>query len=376
MKEIRSRLEDSLSSSHIPVLDGLRAVAVFMVIIYHFGFERVPGAHGVMIFFVLSGFLITWLLLKENEKSGRVSLKAFYVRRVLRIFPAFYFYWMFLVAYLLLAGKQILWPHALSALLYTSNYYVALNGDPVNGFSHTWSLAIEEQFYLLWPALFLALRRNLTRMTAFLICLIGAAWLHRAVLCVWLHADQAYFYASFDTRIDQLMMGCVLAVLIRSGALKSFWEAISSSMFAPLLTLALLSVSMYFDFSLGFDYRDVVGFAVEPVLIAVLLVQLINLRSTPLWSWLDGAIPSYLGRISYSLYLYQALTLHPVKRILSAEPLLLQLAAAIAVTIIVATASYYLVERPFLKLKMLWSKPRLQTNAYFSSDAACAPTSL
>src|SRR6266545_3183390 len=152
MKDTRSRLQDSLTSTHIPALDGMRAVAVFLVIFYHFGFDWVPGAHGVMIFFVLSGFLITRLLLLENEKFGRISLKAFYLRRVLRIFPAFYCYWGILVAFLLLTGKQILWPHAWSALSYLSNYYVALNGDPNNGFSHTWSLGIEEQFYLLWPA--------------------------------------------------------------------------------------------------------------------------------------------------------------------------------------------------------------------------------
>jgi len=368
MKDTRSRLQDSLTSKHIPALDGMRAVAVFLVIFYHFGFDWVPGAHGVMIFFVLSGFLITRLLLLENEKSGRVSLKAFYLRRVLRIFPAFYCYWGILVAFLLLTGKQILWPHAWSALSYLSNYYVALNGDPNNGFSHTWSLGIEEQFYLLWPALFLVLRRNLARMTSFLTYLIGAVWLYRALLCFWLELNQAYFYAAFDARMDHLMIGCLLAVLVQTRALNSFWQAISSNMFAPLITLALLISSIYLDFTLGFDYRDVVGFAVEPVLIALLLAQLISLHSTLLWSWLDSSIACYLGRISYSLYLYQQITLHPAKKILSGQPVLVQLVAAIVVTITVASGSYYLIERPFLKLKTLWSKPRDLSRDY--RDAA------
>src|SRR6266404_2435520 len=80
-----AQLDSKLSHSHIPALDGLRAVAVFLVIVSHFGFELVPGAHGVMIFFVLSGFLITWLLLKESERYGRISLAEFYKRRTLRI---------------------------------------------------------------------------------------------------------------------------------------------------------------------------------------------------------------------------------------------------------------------------------------------------
>ena len=83
-----STLQANLSRSNIPGLDGLRALAVFLVISYHFGFERVPGSHGVLIFFVLSGFLITWLLLKESERSGSVSLAGFYRRRIIRIFPA------------------------------------------------------------------------------------------------------------------------------------------------------------------------------------------------------------------------------------------------------------------------------------------------
>src|ERR1700730_4181433 len=199
-----ANLELKLSTSHIPALDGLRAVAVYLVIISHFGFEMVPGAHGVMIFFVLSGFLITWLLLKENERYGKVSLADFYRRRTLRIFPAVYVYWLILIALLVATGKAVLWPHAWSALFYTSNYYSAINGDPNNGLSHTWSLAIEEQFYLLWPFVFLMLRGNLKRMSVFLFGLIGAVCVYRAVLCFGFHVDQAYIQAAFDTRLDEL----------------------------------------------------------------------------------------------------------------------------------------------------------------------------
>ncbi|HMB27009.1 MAG TPA: acyltransferase, partial [Blastocatellia bacterium] len=148
-EEFASDLQSKLSLSHIPALDGIRAIAVFLVIFYHFGFAWAPGGLGVTMFFVLSGFLITWLLLKENGKYGDVSLKGFYLRRVLRIFPAFYVYWTALVFLLLLKGKDVLWPHAISSFFYVSDYYNAILGDPNNGFSHTWSLAIEEQFYLL-----------------------------------------------------------------------------------------------------------------------------------------------------------------------------------------------------------------------------------
>ena len=353
-----ANLESKLIHSHIPALDGLRAVAVFLVIIGHFGFVMVPGGHGVMIFFVLSGFLITWLLLKENERTGTISLGAFYKRRTLRIFPAFYAYWLMMVALLVATGRAVLWPHAWSALFYTSNYYSAINGDPNNGFSHTWSLAIEEQFYLLWPFLFLLLRGNLRRMTIFLAGLIGAVWIHRAILCYGFHIDQAYIYAAFDTRLDELMVGCLLAVLLKRGSLASVWRAISSNILLPVATIAALAISIYAGEAYIDRYRDVFGFAIEPLLFAILIVQMIALSSTRTWGWTEWRAVKFLGRISYSLYLYQQLTLHAVRHALEAYAVVVQLSAAIAVTIVLATISHYLIERPFLRLKSESPQPR------------------
>ena len=351
-------LQAKLHRTHIPALDGLRAIAVFLVIFYHFGFSRVPGGRGVTAFFVLSGFLITWLLLKENDRRSTISLSGFYMRRVLRIFPAFYCYWALLIALLLLTHKAVPWPHAWSSFFYTSNYYIALFGDPENGFSHTWSLAIEEQFYLLWPLAFLLWRRNLARLTVYLVCIIGAVWLYRVLLVFLLKVDQAYIYAAFDTRLDHLMVGCLLAVVLKRGVLLSFWEKICANRYLPFLTVALLAGSIFLG-ELWYDrYRDVFGFAVEPVLFAVLVVQLIRFCSSLPWRWIEWPVLRYLGRISYSLYLYQQITLYPVRKALASQPLIIQLIAAIILTVVVATASYYLIERPFLKLKKVWANYR------------------
>lgn len=346
-----AKLQARLSAPHLPALDGLRAVAVFLVIFYHFGFDRVPGAHGVMIFFVLSGFLITWLLLKEDERDGDISLRGFYRRRILRIFPAFYAYWILLVALLLVTGRNLLWPHAWSSFFYVSNYYIALNGDPGNGFSHTWSLAIEEQFYLLWPFIFLLWRRSYTKMVLFLASLIGAVWIYRVVLCYGLNINQAYIYAAFDTRLDELMVGCLLAVVLKKGMLASFWRKVTANEYLPLVTLALLICSIFVGNAYVYRYRDVFGFALEPLLIALLIVQLMTHSSARLWSWTEWRVMKFLGRISYSLYLYQQLVLHPARQATARYPVVVQLIVAIVATIIVASLSYYLIERPFLKLK-------------------------
>jgi peptidoglycan/LPS O-acetylase OafA/YrhL len=344
-------LQTRLTQRHIPGLDGMRALAVFLVIFYHFGFSHVPGGNGVMIFFVLSGFLITWLLLQEDARTGSISLTGFYRRRFLRIFPAFDMYWILVVILLYVTHKHIPWGHAFSALFYVTDYYNASQGDPNTAFSHTWSLAIEEQFYLLWPLLFLRFHHNLKSMTRFLVGLILAVWIYRVFLCFVVHVNQGWIYAAFDTRMDHLAIGCLVAVLLKRSALMSFWKTVCAHPALPLITIGLLVLSIYDGGLLLRRYRDVVGFALEPVLIAVLLVQVVSLSANRIWSWIEWPALRFLGRISYSLYLYQQLILFSVRKRLSGEPLLVQLFAAVLVTTLVASASYFIIERPFLKLK-------------------------
>lgn len=344
-------LHSRLGYKHLPALDGVRMLAVFLVIFYHFGLRGVPGAHGVMIFFVLSGFLITWLLLQEQESTGTVSLRGFYRRRTVRIFPAFYAFWLCVMARTLIGGKDGTWAPAWSAFFYVSNYYSALQGHPENAFSHTWSLAIEEQFYLLWPLVFLLCRHNLRLMTKILIAVIALVGIHRTVLSAVFDVSQSYIYSAFDTRIDQLMTGCLLAVALRRRLLVSFWNGACSHAVMPILTAAAIVASIYLGPTLFPRYRHVVGFTLEPLLMAVFLGQVIALSSTRAWAWLDAAPVRYLGRISYSLYLYQQVTLYPARRILAAYPVPVQLLGAIAVTIVVASLSYYVIERPFLQWK-------------------------
>ena len=340
-----------LDRREIPALNGIRAIAVFLVILYHFGFNWSPGGRGVTIFFVLSGFLITWLLLGELGRTGAVSLRGFYRRRILRIFPAFYAFWFGLVALQLMRGRAVDWPHAWSAFFYVSNYFQALALGSVSGFSHTWSLAVEEQFYLLWPLVFLWCGADLRRMTRVLMGLIVATALYRFVLVYGLDVNERYLYQAFDTRGDNLLVGCLLAVLLKRRALSSFWRISTAHPAAPLVTVALVAASVMYGEQYVPRYRDVVGFAIEPILFAVAMVQLVALSATPWWAWLDAAPLRYLGIISYPLYLYQNVTLYPVRRLLVRAPVEIQLVAAIAVTIAIASCSYFVVERPFLRLK-------------------------
>jgi peptidoglycan/LPS O-acetylase OafA/YrhL len=346
-----ANLESGLKESTLAGLDGMRAIAAFLVVFYHFGIPYVSGGLGVLMFFVLSGFLITWLLLRENEELGTVSLRKFYIRRSLRIFPAFYCYAAVLFGVILIRHTRWVPAQALSALLYFSNYYQALNGDPDTGFSHTWSLAIEEQFYLLWPLAFLTLRGNYKRMSRFLAGTIVLIWIYREVLIFVFHVDQGYIYEAFDTRADHLLIGCLLAVALRAKLVPSFWGWVTGPPWAAAVTAGLLALSNLGETAYGHTYRDSVGFIVNPVLTAIWIPQLIALRHSAWWSWMNWAWMRFLGRISYSVYLYQQLLIGVPKRLLPDYGVLLQLSATVALIVAIASLSHYFVERPFLRLK-------------------------
>jgi peptidoglycan/LPS O-acetylase OafA/YrhL len=250
-----------------------------------------------------------------------------------------------------LRHTRIVWPQTIAALFYVTNYYQAINGDPNTGFSHTWSLAIEEQFYLLWPLTFILLRRNYRRMAQVLAGAIVAIWIYRAVLVFVFHVNQGYIYEAFDTRADHLLIGCLLAVMLRARLLTGFWNWISVRSWAAAAVAGLLALSSIAESVYGATYRDTVSFIANPLLTAIWITQLIALRDVWWWHWTSWGWVRYLGRISYSIYLYQQLVVGIPKKLLPHAPMVAQLLATIALVVMVASGSHFLIERPFLKLK-------------------------
>lgn len=328
---------------------------MLLVIVYHggFGLRYVPGGYGVTLFFVLSGFLITWLLLKEHAKTGTVSLRGFYLRRTLRIVPAFWAYWLFVVLYVASRHKPVPWPHAFSALFYVSNYYNALNGDPNTGFSHTWSLSTEEQFYLLWPAAFLVLLLPRgTRAVRWLLTAVVVVWVYRVVLIFGFHASNSYLYAAFETRCDALLVGCALAFALYQRRWGRLWAALTAHPALLLLTVLAMAAVSTVQWWTGVGWtRDVVSGTLGPVLGAICIVQTVAFSTARGWRWLESPVVRYLGLTSYSLYLWQQVTLHAATSRMESAPYPLQAVGGIGLTVLFASGSYFLIERPFLRLK-------------------------
>jgi len=351
-RRLPAALEQSLERSHLPALDALRAISAFLVVFYHIGSPMIPGGLGVLAFFVLSGFLITWLLLKEDKRSGTIKLRRFYVRRCLRIFPAFYVYWGIVVGGLWLTGRRLVGAQAIASFFYVNNYYQAIWGDPNTALSHTWSLGIEEQFYLLWPSVFLLLRKDRVRVLRVMMVVVAIVWVWRFFLKYKLRVWQGYFYEAFDTRMDGLAVGCALAIALQSGKGTAVWRRVTGAAWKSWVTLVLLAVSYLLELCYGDAYRDVFGLLVNPILVAVLIVQWMPLSIKDKgWRWLNHPWVVYLGTISYSVYLYQQLIPGIVEKVVRGMPGPVRLLAETCAILVVASLSYFVVERPFLRLK-------------------------
>jgi peptidoglycan/LPS O-acetylase OafA/YrhL len=342
------RLISNLRRPTIPALDGVRAVAVTLVLYYHMRVSPVfDGPLGVLIFFTLSGFLITWLLLKEHQQASRIDIVAFYKRRTLRIFPAFYCFWLFIICANYLRGTPTPWSQAWSSFFYLSNYHHAIFRPQPEFIMHTWSLAVEEQFYLLWPAIFVyGAAGGTAGLVRMLTALIAFVWMYRIVLWYGWHCRDYLSYA-FEARMDALLVGCLAAVLVARNVGARWWLPLAR--LRPIWGAAALVTTILLERQFGNDFRFTVGLALQPLLAAAWMLQLVAHADTGMGRVFSSHVASYIGRISYPLYLYHGIGVWASSPFASFLPARMAIAALVAVA--VASVSYWLVERPFLALK-------------------------
>jgi peptidoglycan/LPS O-acetylase OafA/YrhL len=338
-------------SHRLPALDGLRAAGILVVLVGHLaGTRNMPlqlsretaelAEFGVRLFFVISGFLITTLILGEHERTGTVSLREFYVRRTYRIFPAFYTYLATVSLLALLGFIVMLNGDFLAAGTYTMNFH-----RPRAWYvGHLWSLSVEEQFYVAWPAIFLLLKKRRAMMVAALA--VVTAPLFRLGVWILVPTHRAGIGETFPTVFDALATGCLLAGLRGWLGSNAKYVAFSRSRFfavVPLVVVAAVLVPR-----VSFDFA--VGQSIQNVGIALTVDWLVQRHEAPVARFVGGILDApavaWLGRISYSLYLWQQIFLNRTGTWwIQAFPV--NVVAAVGA----ATLSYYLVEQPFLRLR-------------------------
>lgn len=342
-------------SGRISSLDGLRAVSIVFVFFGHIDgtqhashlFGWLPFAEfGVRVFFVLSGFLITSLLLKELEVTRKISLKNFYMRRVFRIFPASYTY-IFVIFILAQLHLVFLNQHdMLHAVTYTSNYY--------NGRSwyvgHLWSLSVEEQFYLLWPLTLGLSGRRRGMVIAALVCVLAP--FVRVAEFHYIYASREGMGAWFETAADCLAIGCLLAGMRDWLSRQRLYMRFLSSNLFVIVPIVILGMN-YLHPELRYKYT-----LVWPAMnlgIALCIDWCIRFPNTTLGRFLNWHPMVFVGVLSYSLYLWQQPFLdRSVRSFFTAFP------CNVFFAFFAALASYYLVEKPFLKLKKRFELPSVK----------------
>lgn len=333
---------------YFPSLDGLRAVSILLVVGLHSQdglWMKLHGTIGVTVFFVISGWLITTLLLREESRRGRVHLGKFYLRRGFRLLPVYFT--VLAVFVLLIVVLNLQWGH--DGFIGGLPYYLTYQNDwaPTSLFGHTWSLAIEEKFYVVWPLLAFAV----AAVRRFRLPLLGA------LLAFTLGAEQSqavpvYYFATYTP----LVLGCLLAVLMQDRRAYGWLAVLTHPLFTGLIVTAAAAQALLFESDHGhvhtlFSFLTVLAL---PGLIVGSRRAAGVLSSRPL---------VYVGTRSYSLYLVHPLVIAVVGYVIpagSSNKLIevAHLAIIVAVSLLIAELLYRLVEQPLIKVGRWLMKPK------------------
>ncbi|HMK29359.1 MAG TPA: acyltransferase family protein [Terriglobales bacterium] len=337
---------------YFPQLDGLRGLSILFVLVAHTFLDKAGalGGLGVMLFFVLSGFLITGLLWRESESFGRIGIKFFYARRALRILPAFLVF-MAVCSVLVARGfiTDVRWYTVAVSCLYLNNIF----GSGLS-LSHLWSLSLEEQFYLIWPLAISRLGRRWTLPVASLVALAIVAARGVAIRAHLFQYYSAVFYERPWFRFDSILAGCCLALLLaRSKETAASTRRIAT--WAPsYLTLPLAVLwTLYAD---GMNALHPIYLTVQMLWTVLALAHIATSPDSAISPLLSTRGMKYLGHLSYSLYLWQQIflvTKSPNWGWIRHFPFSLLASLCAALTF------YYLIEKPFLRWKSTFERNRI-----------------
>ena len=349
-------MTDSTSRS-IPSLDGLRTLSIALVIVGHslayihgepknFPFLQISelGKSGVDVFFVISGFLITSLLLKDPGVNGSFRLKRFYLRRFFRIFPPFYLF-LGVVGILWKVGHQSLDSRGfVTAATYTWNYLAHSRSWLL---AHTWSLSLEEQFYIVWPPCMVLLGRKKSAAAAIGVILLSPVSRFLSyVLAPSLRGNEGMM---LHTRLDTIMFGCAMALLWKDERFNRWVEKLLGTTLVVFSIFYIVFLAPCLSMRFGARYDWPIGYGLRALLISVVLLYSVRRSASGFGKFLSLGPIRHIGLISYGIYLWQQMFTGP-----NAFWVPLNLVAILAC----AELSYWLVERPSYRLRD-WLEKRL-----------------
>ncbi len=338
----------ALSRGKIPSLDGLRAVSFLIVFFSHAGLAKlVPGRLGVNIFFLLSGYLITTLMIREREKTGWISLKLFYLRRSLRIFPPMYTIMAATLIYLAavhhLGGITL--AGVCSQAFYFQNYYFHDGRGLIRGLAVLWSLAVEEHFYLLFPLLMLLftarLKMSYGQIAVALLCLCGAILIWRTFVVLTFSNGLDWAEDATDCRADSILFGCALASWERTPSIaRVFTRERLVRRILP-VSIALLLLTLVFRNPV---FRETIRYSIQGVALAPILYYVVHAPQSWLGRILNTRALATLGILSYALYLLHVTVLLELSQVIPSQVLAGIL--GLFVSILLAYLVHILVEKP------------------------------
>lgn len=350
--------------NRVKSLDGLRALSIIMVLVGH-SLETMPPALGdnrilhflansslgVRIFFVISGYLITKLLIIEREKNGYIDLRNFYIRRTFRIFPVFYLYILTVLLIKLFFFSNIFsdYAHLGFASVYLWNYQHLFHTLPdPNGywfFGHFWSLSMEEQFYLFWPLLFIRIP-NRDTLTKVVVAIIVAMPFIRLATYFVMPGSRGQMSMMLQTGGDCILTGCLGALLEKNVAFKAKYKSYIQNkwvILAAVIFLFVIDKSLSLRFKGSYDM--LVGKSLSNVCIMIFIFWAIYVPS-PVSKVFNYKRVVYIGVLSYSFYIWQQLFLTPLM-----DTWANKFPQNLLVVFVIGNISYYCIEKPILGLK-------------------------
>ena len=343
----------AVPSGYLATLDGWRAIAIAAVLLDHatenlgpvgrHGFLRM-GPNGVSVFFAVSGFLICTRLLEEEQITGRFGLKGFYIRRACRILPAAFAY-LAVIGILGLLGVLIVTPLEWASCVLFFRNYVSPNWIHAGwgGYTiHYWSLAVEEHFYLMWPALLAFSGRVRARYVAAGLAATVAMWRWWDFRHQWMerHVPGVLFASRTDVRLDGLLLGCLAALILAEPRWRAWFERHFTAWVWWICAVAYLLFQVL-------EQRHTYSIW-ESALLAALVAGTVLQPASLLGQWLENPALRWVGRLSYSLYLWQQLFLIPGAKY--PFSLLQRFPVNLVMLLVAAVLSYELLERPMIRL--------------------------